>query len=176
MVAALVLAGYGGYQRGLGAMLWPAMRWLTIPLAGALLCVPLGGPLGQTLGLSAGAAHWFAYVAVAAAVLLAVSLLERRVADRVSATAPWGEGDAVLGAAAGVLGGVGLIFMTLALLNPAPAGLVDWQPQEMAGDEAVSALFGAIAGTLRRLVLEESWVGEMVRTHVSGGLVPATAP
>lgn len=174
MIAALVLAGYGGYHRGLGVMIWPVLRWLLIPSAGALLCVPLGEPLMRGLGLSTGTAHWLAYVAVALVVLLLVSLLERRVGARVSARAPWGESDAALGSVAGVVGGVGLIFITLALLNPAPADMVDWHPQEMSGDEAVSALFGAIAGTLRRLVLEESWVGGWVQTHLAGGLVPAT--
>lgn len=173
IVGLLLLAGHVGYNRGLSEMLWSTLRWWLVVIGGALACIPLGAWLVGLVRLQPAVGMAVAYSVLALSISLLVEQFHRRFGDRLAATAPWGSGDSYLGIAAGVLAWSAALIFALALLNPIPATTPDWDPGKMSGSEAIEALIQVVLGSLRRLVLDESFFGKAAQTYLSGLLVPA---
>jgi hypothetical protein len=152
-------------------MVWPVARWLMVCVIGALTCLPLGAAVSRLTGLSSAPAVLVAYINVGIALIMAVEYMHRRIGERLATLLPWGEADQYLGAGGGILSGAAICMIGLALLNPVEVSTLDWDPARMTGEQAVGALFEVILGTLRRLILEESWVGRAVQEHLGGLLI-----
>jgi hypothetical protein len=169
----LVVGGRGGYRRGLGELIWPLSRWVLILLLGAWCCTPAAASLAPVIRLSPRGAAVVAYVAIGLVITISLDLLQRRFGDRLAAATPGGELGSWLGLVAGVFSSLALLLVAFALLHPVGGTHLDWEPGRMTGAEAVNALGEVILGNLRRLLLEESWLGGMAASHLTGLLIPA---
>lgn len=169
----LVLGIRTGFRLGLGEMLWPLGRWLVIVLVGVLACEPLGALLERLARLPGRSEVALAYVLSGLMLAAATVEAQKHFGDRLIARMPVGRVDHLLGGVAGAIARAALILAIMSLLHPVSGHAVDWSPVGGTVDEAVGELGLAIIGTLRRMVLDESWVGQTARQHFGALLIKA---
>lgn len=168
----LLFGARAGCRAGFGETLWSTAGWLAVALAGPALAAPLAASLGQTAHVSSALASSMAYVGAAIAIAIVINRLRVAFGERLLTVLPCGHVDKGLGLVAGVVGTMAAMLAVLALLYPWQSASVDWNPRDIAGDEAVFGLFLAIVGTLRHLVIDESWIGHAAVTHLAAFLLP----
>lgn len=168
----LLFGARAGCRAGFGETLWSTVGWVAVVLTGPALAAPLATSIGQAAHFSTALASSMAYVAAAIGIAIFVHRLRAAFGERLLASLPCGHVDKALGLAAGMVGTSAAILAVLALLYPWQSASVDWNPRDIAGDEAVFGLFLAIVGTLRHMVIDESWIGHAAVTHLASFLLP----
>ncbi|MBL9135017.1 MAG: CvpA family protein [Verrucomicrobiales bacterium] len=168
----LLFGARSGCRVGFGEILWPTAGWVAVALIGPALAGPLTATFIQVGHFSNALAACLAYTIAAIGIAIAIHRLRVAFGERLLSVLPCGHVDKGLGLVAGLIGTAATLLAVLAVLHPWQVANVDWNPRDMNGDEAIFGLFLAVVGTLRRLVIDESWIGHTAVAHLAAFLLP----
>lgn len=178
VTAILMWGARAGWRQGFGTAFWSAARWLLVLVVGAALAVPTGQVLTRSLSLPAAASPTLAYILVGTAIVVVLEQFRQRFEAPLVTATPAGSLDRFLGLSLSLAGTAAAILIAFALLHPWHVADLDWNPRDVRTDQAIEALLRAVVGSLRRLILEESWIGSLSLHHLTRLLlpVPGTSP
>lgn len=168
----LVFGARSGCRVGFGETLWPTAGWVLVALVGPALAEPLTTTFIDVGHFSKALAASLAYIVAAIGIAIGIHRLRIAFGERLLSILPCGHVDKGLGLVAGLVSASASLLAALAILHPWQVANVDWNPRDMNGDEAIFGLFLAIVGTLRRLVIDESWIGHTAVAHLTAFLLP----
>lgn len=173
----LVLAVSGlvyGFKRGLSIVLVPTLQWLTIAAVGGTLSEPIGAPIAALIEIQPNAAIFFVYFLLGIGVSYGFWHIKKTVARGLPGSDCFGGGEFPLGAAAGAVQFVSILFVCLALLS------TQYIPEEDLAEPVYAYLQNQDEGLqpadLHRSIFVRSWSGRWLKYSFGRWLIAAQPP
>lgn len=176
VLLAIVLVGgvIHGRKHGVSLEVLGMAKWLTLVLLCALLYHPLGALVAEAGFFDLLSCYLFSYLGVALLVFFAFSVLERRLAPKLTGSDIFGRGEYFLGMGSGMLRFTSILFVGLALLNArefSPAELKDMDRYQV--ENYGSHVFPGLH-SLQEAVFERSLTGAFIKDDLSFLLITPT--
>jgi|SRR5579862_3464331 len=176
VLLAMILVGgiVQGRKHGVSLELLGMVKWLTLVLVCAAVYGPAGNLISSTGVLDLLSCYLFAYLGAALMIFLLFSIIERKVAPKLTGSDIFGRGEYFLGMGSGMLRFACVMLVGLALLNAR-----DFTPTELRKmeryqeDNYGSNIFPGLH-SLQVAVFEKSLVGCFIKQDLSFLLISPT--
>lgn len=163
-----------GRKRGLSVELLPLLHWLTLVAVCGTLCEPIGAPIAALIEIQPNAAFAFVYLILAAAISYGFWTLSRTAGKGLPGSKCFGDAEFPLGAVAGAIRFVTILFAALALTS------AQYIPEEDLAEPRFAFQTGENDGPdpaeLHRSVFVRSWGGRWLKHNFSRWLIAAEPP
>ncbi len=174
LVTVLVGGIFHGRKHGLSLEVLSMGKWLTLVVFCALLYRPLGGMAAETGFFDLLSCYLFAYLGLALLIFAGFSVLERKLAPKLTGSDIFGRGEYFLGMGSGMLRFACILLVGLALLNarefsPAELAKMERYQEDNYGSEVFPGLH-----TLQESVFERSLTGGWIKADLSFLLITPT--
>lgn len=156
---ALIIVGVFTSKKGLPMELLPLGRWLGIVLLGAFVYLPLAGFIVRMGKMSFGGAAVLAYLILAGIVVAVFIALKTNLQRPLEAARFFGNGDHVLGMAAGGVKMLCVVIAVMALLNTRNVDKAQMAANAKMQEENFGTINFATFGTIQKGVVHESFLG-----------------
>lgn len=176
ILLAIVLVGglVHGRTHGLTLEFLSMVKWVTLVFGCALLYRPLGGLAAATGFFDLLSCYLFSYLGVALLIFVLFSILERRLAPKLTGSDIFGRGEYFLGMGSGMLRFACILLVGLALLNArefSPSELRDLERYQV--ENYGSHVFPGLH-SLQEAVFERSLTGGWIKDDLSFLLITPT--
>jgi hypothetical protein len=176
VLLAIVLVGgiVQGRKHGISVEVVSLAKWLTLVLVCAAVYTPAGDLIAHAGDFDLLACYLTSYLGVALLIFLLFSVLERRLAPKLTGSDIFGRGEYFLGMGSGMLRFSCILLVGLSLLNArefSPSELKDLQRYQE--DNYGSNLFPGLH-SLQAAVFERSLTGAFIKQDLSFLLISPT--
>jgi uncharacterized membrane protein required for colicin V production len=174
LVAVLVAGLVRGRKHGISQEVFRLVKWLVLLFGCALIYQPFGALICASGFFDALTSYLFAYLGAALFIFLAFSMLERRMARKLSGTDAFGRGEYYLGMGSGLLRYTCMVLVFLAVLNAREFRASELKAIEKSQvDSYGSTIFPTLRG-LQVAVFEQSLTGPCIKNYLSFLLIAPT--
>lgn len=165
-----------GRKHGLSLEVLSMVKWLTLVLVCAVLYRPLGGLAAQAGFFDLLSCYLFTYLGLALLIFVLFSVLERRLAPKLTGSDIFGQGEYFLGMGSGMLRFACILLVGLALLNarefsPGELTRMEAYQEENYGSDVFPGLH-----SLQQAVFDRSLTGGWIKADLGFLLITPTEP
>jgi hypothetical protein len=176
LVTILVAGIVHGRKRGMSGELLSVFKWLAILFGCAAIYQPTGRLVARSGAFSLVSGCLMAYLGAALLILLAFSVVERRVCSKRVGSDMFGRGEYYWGMAAGMVRFSCMLLAALALLNARSFSPAEVKAMEVFQDATYGSHFFPTLHTAQAAVFETSLTGPWIKQGLGFLLINPSEP
>jgi uncharacterized membrane protein required for colicin V production len=175
VLAVLAFGIFKGRKRGISGELLDVFKWLLVVVACGGLYEPLGRIFASYSHVGLLTAYVSTYLLLAIFIHLMFAWLKIVVGEKLVSSDIFGSMEYYLGMGAGTLRFACMLVVGLALLNAKYISEADLKAQARMQQDNFGDISFPTLGSIQQDVFKESFVGNLVKTHLPGQLIDSTS-
>lgn len=176
VVVVLIIGFTRGRKHGMSVEMMHLFQWVVIIFGATWAYLPGGDYIASTSAISKLTAYITAYIIVAILIKTLFALLKRAVGGKLLGSNLFGAAEYYLGMAAGIARFACILIFSLALLNARFYSAAEIAARTKYNTELYGSNLFPSLQEIQTEVFTKSFVGPLVKKHLSGLLIKPTAP
>ena len=176
ILAVLIIGMIRGRKRGMSEELLDLLKWLLIVVVAAYFYQPIGDFLALNSMFSRLAWYLTIYLAVAVGIKILFSLIKNSVGEKLVGSDIFGRAEYYLGMTSGVIRYACVIILIMAVMNARQFSREEIEANRKMQNENFGTISFPTHSSLQQDLLEKSFVGSAVKSHLSLLLIKPTRP